>query len=151
MNVPIIGGLHQTGKGTVESSAVPVSISEHPLPLPLGEVAERSEDGEGKPGCKTLSVTYGDSSPKGRAKRGVPRYIERVDTKMERITPIRSIRCFTTTHSMTRGFSFTFFSAAGEPVSTVRSASDGAFRPSGRPYPAGCQPIPPPSGRSGRG
>ena len=64
---------------------MPVSISEHPLPLPLGEVAERSEDGEGKPGCKTLSVTYGDSSPKGRAKRGVPRYIERVDTKMERI------------------------------------------------------------------
>ena len=36
-----------------------------PLPLPLGKVAERSEDGEGKP---TLSVTFGDSSPKGRAK-----------------------------------------------------------------------------------
>ncbi len=27
-----------------------------------------SEDGEGKQGCKTLSVTFGDSSPKGRAK-----------------------------------------------------------------------------------
>ena len=40
----------------------------HPLPLPLGKVAERSEDGEGKPGCNTLSVTFGDSSPKGRAK-----------------------------------------------------------------------------------
>ena len=40
----------------------------HPLPLPLGEVDERSEDGEGKPGCKALSVTFGDSSPKGRAK-----------------------------------------------------------------------------------
>ena len=40
----------------------------HPLPLPLGEVDERSEDGEGKPGCNTLSVAYGDSSPKGRAK-----------------------------------------------------------------------------------
>ena len=39
-----------------------------PLPLSLGEVAERSEDGEGKQGCKTLSVTCGDSSPKGRAK-----------------------------------------------------------------------------------
>ena len=39
-----------------------------PLPLSLGEVAERSEDGEGKQGCKTLSVTFGDSSPKGRAK-----------------------------------------------------------------------------------
>ncbi len=38
------------------------------LPLPLGKVAERSEDGEGKPGCNTLSVTFGDSSPFGRAK-----------------------------------------------------------------------------------
>ena len=37
------------------------------LPLPLGEVAERSEDGEGKLG-KALSVTFGDSSPRGRAK-----------------------------------------------------------------------------------
>ena len=42
--------------------------SASPLPLPLGEVAERSEDGEGIPGCDTLSVTFGDSSPKGRAK-----------------------------------------------------------------------------------
>ena len=40
----------------------------HPLPLPLGEVDERSEDGEGKLGCNALSVTFGDSSPKGRAK-----------------------------------------------------------------------------------
>ena len=40
----------------------------HPLPLPLGEVAERSEDGEGRLGCGTLSVTFGDSSPGGRAK-----------------------------------------------------------------------------------
>ena len=39
-----------------------------PLPLPLGEVAERSEDGEGKLGCNALSVTFGDSSPGGRAK-----------------------------------------------------------------------------------
>ena len=38
------------------------------LPLPLGKAAERSEDGEGKPGCNTLSVTFGDGSPKGRAK-----------------------------------------------------------------------------------
>ena len=60
--------------------------SRHPLPLPVGEVAERSEDGEGKKrqrpigkcwhlrrqmtsrGRKVLSVTSGDSSPKGRAK-----------------------------------------------------------------------------------
>ena len=39
-----------------------------PLPLPLGEVDERSEDGEGKLGCNALSVAYGDSSLKGRAK-----------------------------------------------------------------------------------
>ena len=41
---------------------------ENPLPLPLGEVAERSEDGEGKWVRKSLSVTFGDSSPRGRAK-----------------------------------------------------------------------------------
>ena len=43
----------------------------HLLPLPLGEVDERSEDGEGIPVCKALSVTFGDSSPKGGAK-GLP-------------------------------------------------------------------------------
>ena len=42
--------------------------AKHPLPLPLGEVDERSEDGEGIPGCNTLSVTFGDSSPRGGAK-----------------------------------------------------------------------------------
>ena len=51
----------------------------HPLPLPMGEVDERSEDGEGISGCGTLSVAFGDSSPKGGAK-GFPRYI-----KMEHI------------------------------------------------------------------
>ena len=39
----------------------------HPLPLPMGEVAERS-DGEGTQWGNVLSVTFGDSSPKGRAK-----------------------------------------------------------------------------------
>ena len=34
----------------------------------MGEVAERSEDGEGKRGRKAHSVTFGDSSPRGRAK-----------------------------------------------------------------------------------
>ena len=34
----------------------------------MGEVAERSEDGEGKLGGNALSVTFGDSSPRGRAK-----------------------------------------------------------------------------------
>ena len=39
-----------------------------PLPLLLGEVDERSGDGGGTQDCKALSVTFGDSSPKGRAK-----------------------------------------------------------------------------------
>ena len=51
-------------------------IREHPLPRPLGEVAEHSEDGEGKSILSfkkrhtafPLSVACGDSSPKGRAK-----------------------------------------------------------------------------------
>ena len=34
----------------------------------MGEVTERSEDGEGKYECNALSVTCGDSSPRGRAK-----------------------------------------------------------------------------------
>ena len=34
----------------------------------MGEVAEQSEDGAGKLGCNALSVTFGDSSPRGRAK-----------------------------------------------------------------------------------
>jgi hypothetical protein len=40
---------------------------ELPPCLFLGEAVERSEDGEGKQG-KVLSVTFGDSSPRGRAK-----------------------------------------------------------------------------------
>ena len=34
----------------------------------MGEMAEQSEDGAGKLGCNVLSVTFGDSSPKWRAK-----------------------------------------------------------------------------------
>ena len=34
----------------------------------MGEAAERSEAEEGKQGWKALSVTFGDSSPSGRAK-----------------------------------------------------------------------------------
>ena len=47
---------------------------ELPPCLFLGEAVERSEDGEGKQG-KALSVTFGDSSPKGRAKGVAPRFI----------------------------------------------------------------------------
>ena len=61
-----MGGAHQTVN---RHSRI---IELHPLPLPLGEVAERSEDGEGKTGFNTLSVTFDDSSPKGRAKRTYP-------------------------------------------------------------------------------
>ena len=38
----------------------------------MGEVAERSEDGKGTQGGKALSVTFGDSSPGGRAKGQYP-------------------------------------------------------------------------------
>ena len=41
------------------------------LPPPLGEVAEQSEVGEGQNGnvsLLALSVAFGDSSPRGRAK-----------------------------------------------------------------------------------
>ena len=51
------------------SVSVPIGVPrKYPLPLPMGEVAERSEDGEGILGCNALSVTFGDSSPKGGAK-----------------------------------------------------------------------------------
>ena len=43
-------------KGKLSPAAVGVPY-ESPLPLSLGEVAERSEDGEGILGCNTLSVT----------------------------------------------------------------------------------------------
>ena len=47
----------------------------------MGEVAERSEDGEGILGCGTLSVTFGDSSPRGRAKGCSPAIeLERIGT-----------------------------------------------------------------------
>ena len=67
---------------------------EHPLPLPMGEVAERSEDGEGKWGCHTLSVTFGDSSPRGGAKGACPVIYEKWSVSI----PIRSINCFPTTY-----------------------------------------------------
>ena len=80
-----MGGAHQTVN---RHSRI---IELHPLPLPLGEVAERSEDGEGKPGFNTLSVTCGDSSPKGRAKGGTRIFSQ----KMERIVTdtLRSLFC----------------------------------------------------------
>ena len=65
-----------------------------PLPLPLEEVAERSEDGEGKQGCKTLSVTCGDSSPKGRAKGLYPSPIKytKIGAYLHRYAPFAILR-----------------------------------------------------------
>ena len=82
-----MGGAHQTVN---RHSRI---IEPHPLPLPLGEVAERSEDGEGKPGCNTLSVTFGDSSPKGRAKGVYPHLgakTERIGNRYAPFTILRS-------------------------------------------------------------
>ena len=77
-----MGGAHQTVN---RHSRI---IELHPLPLPLGEVAERSEDEEGKTGFNTLSVTFGDSSPKGRAKR-----MYRIGAQKWSVSlPIRSIQ-----------------------------------------------------------
>ena len=67
-------------------------IEPHPLPLPLGEVAERSEDGEGKPGFDTLSVTFGDSSPKGRAKRMYPHLGAKTESIGNRYAPFTILR-----------------------------------------------------------
>ena len=78
-------------KGKLPPAAVGVPC-ESPLPLPLGEVAERSEDGEGILGCNTLSVTFGDSSPKGGAKGSVPRYIACWHEKWSVSVSIRSIQ-----------------------------------------------------------
>ncbi len=82
-----MGGAHQTVN---RHSRI---IELHPLPLPLGEVAERSEDGEGKTGCNTLSVTFGDSSPGGRAKGVYPHRgakTERIGNRYAPFTILRS-------------------------------------------------------------
>ena len=56
-------------------------------------VYDVSDDGEGKLGCKALSATFGDSSPRGRAKGMYPTTYEKWSVSF----PIRSIHCFTTT------------------------------------------------------
>ena len=70
---PELGGVHQTVNrhSGIMNCAPCLSLWERWL----------SEDGEGKPGGSALSVTFGDSSPKGRAKRLYPH----LGTKMERI------------------------------------------------------------------
>ena len=59
-------------KGITSASPQLTTFQRTLLPLPLGEVDERSEDGEGT--CKALSVTFGDSSPRGRAKGLYPHF-----------------------------------------------------------------------------
>ena len=41
---------HRERQGVQSIIPLCLFLYEHPLPLPLGEVAERSEDGEGKQG-----------------------------------------------------------------------------------------------------
>ena len=73
----------------------------HFLPLPMGE---------GKWLRKALSVTFGDSSPKGGAKA------ERVGTKKWSVSvPIRSIHCFTTTNEIFRRLIISAFSPGMPP------------------------------------
>ena len=56
------------------------------MPLPLGEVAERCEDGEGTVDVLfALSVTFGDSSPSGRAKEDTCNCVICNNIKTERI------------------------------------------------------------------
>ena len=58
-------------------------------------------------GCKTLSVTCGDSSPKGRAKGLAPLYIVCWYEKWSVSVLIRSIDCFMNTHLRGGFFSVT--------------------------------------------
>ena len=51
-----------------------------------------------KNGCKALSVTRGDSSPKERATELSPRYTAYWHEKWSVSVPIRSITCFSTAH-----------------------------------------------------
>ena len=61
-----------------------------PLPLSMGEVAERSEDGEGT-GAKPSQSPAVTAPPKGEPRT----YWHK---KWSVSVPIRSIHCFTTTH-----------------------------------------------------
>ena len=67
-------------RGALDSQQMQWDNELHLLPLPLGEVDERSEDGEGIPGRNALSVTFGDSSPKGGAKDVLAQEMERICT-----------------------------------------------------------------------
>ena len=88
----------------------------HPLPLPLGEVAERSEDGEGKQVCKTLSVTCGDSSPRGRAKGLCPDM--RNGAYLHRYAPYTVLR-----PSMKGRVVLTFYALSGNRLSMAQRAA----------------------------
>ena len=74
----------------------------HLLPLPLGVVAERSEDGEGKWVRKALSVTFGDSSPRGRAK-GLYRYATLTVLRPSSKNSRRILLCFANENRVKRG------------------------------------------------
>ena len=81
--------------------------------------------GEGILGCKALSVTYGDSSPKGQAK-GVYAFWRK---KWSVSVPIRSIRCFTTAQQICAVLLFFI-----QRLSALRQCDDGL-----RQFPGGGQ------------
>ena len=97
------------------------------MPLPMGEVAERSEDGEGRRGCGTLSVTFGDSSPRGRAKgvypdtgNGAYQYTDTLHSLFYVSSPRRrsTMLCFTAWRYMTAGMAHPSTRKTGSMAST---------------------------------
>ena len=62
-------GLHLEVAVLSQTGACGDELTDDDVLLQADQVVKRGEDGEGiEKGCKTLSVTCGDSSPKGRAK-----------------------------------------------------------------------------------
>ena len=58
----------------------------------MGEVAERSEDGEGTQGRNSLSVTFGDSSPRGGVKGLYPHFGMRNGAYLYRYAPFTVLK-----------------------------------------------------------
>ena len=93
----------------------------------MREVAERSEDGEGRRECSTLSVTFGDSSPGGRAKglrphtrNGAYQYTDTLHSLFYVSSPRRrsTMLCFTAWRYMIAGMAQPSRMKAGSMAST---------------------------------
>ena len=78
-------GLHLEVAVLSQTGACGDELTDDNVLLQADQVAKRGEDGEGiEKGCKTLSVTCGDSSPKGRVK-GLHPLHSMLALEMERI------------------------------------------------------------------